>query len=1762
MNNRKGFTLIELLGVIAITGLVVALSTFGISKVIDNSKTKAEEVAITGIEKAANSFSNEEADTNWKMGENNENVYFCTTIGELINKGFIKEKDALASKYKKEYDRNSFVIVSKNNVTKTIEKTSLIFSGEASDEYKICSGSITYNGETIDSYPSLSEGTTYTDEIENILFTDAVASSSIQSGTRQCFYGTSVNNMDNIDNTLVDEINKTCNISGLKSSTNYYVKVCMKTNNGSFACSNAREYNTLSIKEPTISVNSTSNKVTITYKTDNIKGTHYNYFKSPIDGISNKDSYTCTNNNNVMSCKETATTTIVKNTWYQVNADTVSIDYNIDGLGTVEARTYDKTGNYNSSSQDISIYKITFKKGNADKIDDGTVDIEKLCLAKSGATCKIKSPTIDRGNNYAVIGWNTDSSATTSIWDVGLEKAVNKNDTYYPITKRITYTVNHYIRNMGANTYTLNSTEQKNGSSGSTVTLANLKKSISGFTYDGGYTKGSTIRPTSGAVTSTTVLEDSSRVINLYYRRNYLYVKYHVNGGSLASDHGEGFGITSNLVTHNGNDSFLRGVYEGKVGAINETTLAATSGLHNYNSTSYINLFRTGYHVNSGTEWNTKSDGSGTSYNQTVGTYDANGFAGADLTTGDKTVTIYVNWKIDTYSIKYDANGGSGAPSTQTKTYGVDLTLSSTKPTYTGYAFQGWSESKTATSATYQAGGKYTKNEGTTLYAVWSDSSEPTSSITTTSTLKAKQQTATLECTDNVGVVSYYWGTSSSPAASSYTSITSTKNMSITKNVTEAKTYYLICKDNNGNTSSANKTYVNYTVVNRILKSSGTKGTYTTDNYEVGKDANGKTLSDTYLAPASTTMVLKNAYTISLYSSSARFAGASIGEASTTAATPSTSSLTISSGKTYTMWFNRNYITFKYKTNGGTIKEETTYNGSTYKWKINDSDNLIMYSKDGADYKAFTNDKRQGQTNLDLNNYNGTVMNITKTGYKGVSGAEWICESGCLTSGTTISQAAITDFNTDAVCDLKTANCTVILKVNWTPKTYTVSYSCGDGTGTISSQTATYDNSFAIAKGGCTRTGYTFAGWTTKSDGTDDGYGWTGWIGTWQYDNGQYGIASNKLALKARWTANTNTKYTVKHYVRNIGDNTYTLNSTDNNTGTTGNSVTLTNLKKSISGFTYDGGYISGDTTRPTSGAVTTTTIKADGSRVINLYYRRNYLYVQYNMNGGSLASEHGDKYSTSGNLITYNDETKFKRGVYGGKVGGINSTTLAASSGLHNYNSTGDINIIKTGYIAKGNAEWNTKADGSGTSYDQVVTSYDANGFAGVNLTTGDKTVTIYVNWTPKTYTVSYNCNGGTGSISSQTATYNKSFTIAKSGCTRTGYTFAGWTTKSDGTDDGYGWTGWSDTWKYDNGQFGIASNKLALKARWTINKVTIKYNMNNGTWAGSKNTHLSANSSGYILYDSNVYTETVNYGASQSSDGPANYNNSNYINISRSGYIAVKGAEWKTSDGSKTFNQATAYSASDFCNVSSGSCTVVLYVNWTKAPPTITFSPNGGSSVSDAASVNGGTTIKITCKSDSEITSFSASDDTDDDGSVVKNDTYEKEIQITMQMAGHDRWIQAVCTAKNGTTTGQVKKYYNIKECSPTNIYYVKASDGLNCRTGPYTTDGSITTVFYNCKQISACQAYANSSWYYTSAGCYVYGSYISSTACSSNPPPANNPGGGDTDPNPGTVGLCGFCKNNKDCARGTCTGSCTGNNATGGPYKCCVVNNNMCN
>ena len=137
----------------------------------------------------------------------------------------------------------------------------------------------------------------------------------------------------------------------------------------------------------------------------------------------------------------------------------------------------------------------------------------------------------------------------------------------------------------------------------------------------------------------------------------------------------------------------------------------------------------------------------------------------------------------------------------------------------------------------------------------------------------------------------------------------------------------------------------------------------------------------------------------------------------------------------------------------------------------------------------------------------------------------------------------------------------------------------------------------------------------------------------------------------------------------------------------------------------------------------------------------------------------------------------------------------------------------------------------------------------------TGNANKTIYAGWYAQGYTISYNSNGGTGSMASDVVKTGGTATIKANEFTKKGYTFAGWTTKSDGTDDGYNWTGWSGTWNYVDGQYGIANKTLKLYARWTPKSYTISYNSNGGTGTMASDT-VSTGSKATIK--SNTFTKT----------------------------------------------------------------------------------------------------------------------------------------------------------------------------------------------------------------------------------------------------------------------------------------------------------------
>ena len=148
--------------------------------------------------------------------------------------------------------------------------------------------------------------------------------------------------------------------------------------------------------------------------------------------------------------------------------------------------------------------------------------------------------------------------------------------------------------------------------------------------------------------------------------------------------------ITIHQIQGKRKDGYLTNFYS----ANNKITISVGS------QSKDISIYDIGFGANTQYEW-TEQDGS----NITDVSFTATGTQTVKITIKSWNGTSYVSngayWSTSIncgssgYTLTYDANGGSGAPSSQTCTYGTAATLSSTKPTRTGYTFKYWYGAKT-----------------------------------------------------------------------------------------------------------------------------------------------------------------------------------------------------------------------------------------------------------------------------------------------------------------------------------------------------------------------------------------------------------------------------------------------------------------------------------------------------------------------------------------------------------------------------------------------------------------------------------------------------------------------------------------------------------------------------------------------------------------------------------------------------------------------------------------------------------------------------------------------------------------------------------------------------------------------------------------------------------------------------------------------------------------------------------------------------------
>ncbi len=711
--NNKGFTLIELLAIIAITAIVLGIGTYGIVDLVTKSKEKGSLISETSIKESASLYADEAGDSLWIDPGSGNYKYYCITIEELINKGIIKKN----AKLPKGIDKYNYVSIKKNKVT-FVNGESLIIKDalDGSADASVCVGNIIK--EKIEIAPKEKNVTSYTDEIDSV-FDDLVGESKIIDKT--CYFNKDSSSIVRDDGHKgdFDKSSNTCLIKGLDDETIYYYKTCMTTEKGSIICSNSYSTSTASFVSPEFSTK--DDTITIKYKDDNVKEP-YHYFKSNVNGNSDKNVSECVlGSDNKFTCSG-STSNITKDKWYKVNENGVKITYKDNEIknGDITARIMDGTGNYKDSDKKFNLYRTVFKKGNADKINNSTNDITNICLNDIDKKCNIKSPSISK-DGYTIVGWNTDSSASSSIWKANTSKDIDGSNTYYPIIKsrvniklnvnggRVTektskggtYTTDSsgIISRNGKNIFhTINYGEKMNSSG-----LANYNnKDYLYITKNGSIvTKNKEWICLSGCTTSGKVYsqyeayssddfcdakeKSCTVVLGVNWKNENYTLTYDNNGGS---------GCTSKSMNY--------GDEYGTLCTPSKRGYAFVGWFDNNYKNSPLNYYADTY--------SDLKNAFGYDANRLYKHYFEYGlkegrrisqYISSDIYNTEGNKTIYAGWKGVVYKINYNANGGTGTMESNNAEFGTNVTIKNNGFTRDGYTFAGWTTKSNGTDDGY-----------------------------------------------------------------------------------------------------------------------------------------------------------------------------------------------------------------------------------------------------------------------------------------------------------------------------------------------------------------------------------------------------------------------------------------------------------------------------------------------------------------------------------------------------------------------------------------------------------------------------------------------------------------------------------------------------------------------------------------------------------------------------------------------------------------------------------------------------------------------------------------------------------------------------------------------------------------------------------------------------------------------------------------------------------------------------------------------------
>ena len=730
--------------------------------------------------------------------------------------------------------------------------------------------------------------------------------------------------------------------------------------------------------------------------------------------------------------------------------------------------------------------------------------------------------------------------------------------------------------------------------------------------------------------------------------------------------------------------------------------------------------------------------------------------------------TLYAVWSAKTYTISYNANGGSGGPGAQTKTHGIKMLISRVEPTRSGYTFLGWSTSPLASSASYQPGEWYYANADRTFYAVWKKNAPATYTVSYDanggsgapgSQTKTENVTLTLSPVSprRTGYTFKGWATNKfMPGAQYQPGGKYTANASVTlyalwecahtsteKKWTTGCEWKTVCK-NCGATISSGTTHGPF--------SYGAWEYYSTGQHKRVKECNYGDYSTTEYASHRATTRYEQ------YSASQHKKYSHCADCNSTVGSVSyeghTFTSTTSNGQTVSTCSQCGY---------------TKTTAQTY---------TVSYNANGGSTAPASQTKVHGVT-LTLSSTIPYRFNYEFLG--------WSVSS----SATTATYTAGGSY---------TGNVSVTLFAVWKykPATYTVSYDANGGTGAPGRQTKTYGVTLTLTTIQPTRKNYLFLGWSKDRNATSASYS----------AGGSY-TDNTDVTLYAVWQYNPET-YTIR-YDANGG-----TGAPASQTKTYGVPLTLSTVKPTRAGYEFLGW-----STDPT----TMLTNYAPGERYtdeasVTLYAVWRYIPKTYEV-----------KYDANGGGNTPASQTKTE------------DVTLILTSTIP----------TRYGYTFKG---WATSSSATSADY-QAGGSYTAN-----------ESVTLYAVWEINTYTVSFDANGGTNAPNPQKKTHGQNLILTVAIPTRPNHVFLGWATDSTSKSVAYApgatYTAEEDVtlyavWQERNYDFSVSDLTVTPDEIEQYGKVTVKFRVDN--W--DRNLPYANVPVEVLLNGTVIYSTTVNFSA-----------------------------------------------------------------------------------------------------------------------------------------------------------------------------------------------------------------------------------------------------------------------------------------------------------